>query len=202
MTAAEQSGAALAPIAVTVDQVASGFGVTEKTVRSWIREGLEVLKAGGKGRGNGAQLDLWAVIDWYLAENALDVAKTRLASAQADRHEMENATRRRELADITAVEKEWTGLVMAFRSRMLALPSKLGPQLINVADPAITAARIRAEVNTALVELAAGGGEPAGAAGASGAKGSAAAGSNGKRVGRQIPAPVKRKQRGAGTLQN
>jgi phage terminase Nu1 subunit (DNA packaging protein) len=150
MTAKPISG----ELAVSVARAAQLFDVTEKTVRSWIRAGLPTLKKGGKGAGNAAIIDLADLIPWYLEENALDVAKTRLASAQADKHEMENDLRRGELLEVAGVEAEWTDLVTAFRAKMLSMPGKLGPQLTNVSDASIIAARLRAEVFAALAELA------------------------------------------------
>jgi hypothetical protein len=48
---------------------------------------------------------------------------------------MENALRRGELADVKDVYREWADMVLAFRSKMRALPLKLAPQVINVSDP-------------------------------------------------------------------
>ncbi len=142
-----------APIPVSVDRAAELFDVTEKTVRTWIRAGLPVLKKGGKGRGNAALLDLAELIPWYLEENALDVAKTRLASAQAEKYEMENAVRRGALANMKDVERFWGDAVTACRSRLLAMPSKLAPQLINNDNSSAIANLIRLELYAALAEL-------------------------------------------------
>jgi hypothetical protein len=49
--------------------------------------------------------------------------------------------------------KVWSDVLMAVRSKLLSLPSKIGPQLINESDTAIIVAKIRAEVYDALAEL-------------------------------------------------
>jgi len=166
--------------------------VTSTSVRAWIRAGLPTITAGGKGRGHGATIELAALVRWYLEDNALDVAKTRLASAQADKHEMENALRRGELAELGAVEHSWSDLVLAFRAKMLSMPTKLGPQLINVTSPTIIASRIAEEINVALRELGAGTQDPRdgrfkGAAAPRRRARGAAAKPNGQSMGRRAP---------------
>jgi phage terminase Nu1 subunit (DNA packaging protein) len=172
------------PFPISVGKAASLFGVSEKTVRSWIQTGLTVLKEGGKGPGRGAIVDLAEIVRWYLSEASLDVARTRLASAQADRAQMENAARRGELLEVASVESEWSDLVLAFKAKMQTLPTKLGTQLTNVGDANIIATRIRVEVNAALAELAAAGTSvDRGSPGAGAMESRAAAGPNGKRMG-------------------
>lgn len=142
-------------IPITLDRAAQLCGVTEKTVRSWINEGLPYLQEGKRGRGGVKTIvDLVEVLRWFLEQDALDLAKTRQANAQADKTEMENAVRRGELADVRDVARTWGDLVMACRAKLLSLPMKLAPQLINVADPAVIASRLRADVEIALAELA------------------------------------------------
>jgi phage terminase Nu1 subunit (DNA packaging protein) len=142
---------------VTLERAGTLCGVTEKTIRSWIADGMPVLQAGKQGRGAKKTLvDLVAVLAWYLEQDALDAAKTRLASAQADKHEMENAVRRSELADVKDVNRVWAEMVLATRAKLLTLPTKLAAQLINVSDANLVAARVRSEVYAALEELASG----------------------------------------------
>jgi phage terminase Nu1 subunit (DNA packaging protein) len=149
---------------------------------------MPVLQAGKQGRGAKKTLvDLVEVLRWYLEQDALDAAKTRLASAQADKHEMENAVRRGELADVKDVNRVWAEMVLATRAKLLTLPTKLAAQLINVPDANLVAARVRTEVYAALEELAVADSPGAGRSKAA-AKGrakpmAAAAGANGKRVG-------------------
>lgn len=80
--------------------------------------------------------------------------RQRLAAAQAEKHEMENAVRRGQLADVAKVQAAWAEHIAAARAKLLSMPPKLGPQLTNVADPNIISTRIRVEVNAAINELA------------------------------------------------
>lgn len=195
-----------APIPITTAHVAQLFSVTEKTVRSWIRGGLPVLKKGGRGRGKTSLVDLWDLIPWYLEEHALDVAKTRLATAQAEKHEMDNAVRRGDLADLNDASKVWAQLLENFRSRMRSSPTKLAP-LVSPENPNRARDLIAAEHDAILSELASldEGAEPSElppptsiAEGDS----EAAAGNVGKRVGRRSANAQQRKQRGAGPVEH
>jgi phage terminase Nu1 subunit (DNA packaging protein) len=142
-------------IPITLERAADLCGVTEKTIRSWIDAGLPVLQQGKQGRGAIKTLvDLVEIVRWITeAENALDAAKTRLAAAQAEKHEMENAVRRKELADVKDVDRVWSDMVLATRAKFLSMPAKLAAQLTNLTDAAVIATRIRAEVYAALAEL-------------------------------------------------
>jgi hypothetical protein len=63
------------------DRAAELCGVTEKTIRSWINDGLPTMREGKPGRGAVKTIvDLAEVLRWYLEQDALDAAKTRLAS--------------------------------------------------------------------------------------------------------------------------
>lgn len=63
--------------------------------------------------------------------DALDIEqeRARLAKEQADKTAMDNAVRRGELADLADVRREWSQALASFRARMLAVPSKLAPQV-------------------------------------------------------------------------
>ena len=54
------------PLAISVDDFATLNRVTTKTVREWIREGLPVISAGGKGAGNGSVIDAARGIPWVV----------------------------------------------------------------------------------------------------------------------------------------
>lgn len=79
--------------------------------------------------------------------------RQRLAAAQAEKQEMENALRSGQLADVRDVEQAWADMILACRAKLLVLPGKLAPQLQNVAQATVIEARIRAEVYQALNEL-------------------------------------------------
>lgn len=147
-----------------------------------------------------------AIVAYYVAKMAggggeFDDQRQRLAAAQAEKVEHENAIRRGQLADIAVVERQWNDFTANCRARLLAIPSKLGPRLVNLADPAVINTAIRSEIRAALAELAdyeppAGDGTSRGDS-KDGAAPGPAAGPDGKPVGGRRKAPQQRKQRGA-----
>ena len=100
-----------------------------------------------------------ALVAYYAAKmggnsGEFDDQRERLAAAQAEKVETENALRRKQLAVVSDVVAAWTDHILACRAKLLSLPSKLSPVLLNLDDPNLIAATIRAEVNAALAELA------------------------------------------------
>lgn len=82
--------------------------------------------------------------------------KARLMRAQADKAEAEVARLRAELVPTVEVERAWSGILRAFRSRVLAVPARLRQSL---ALDAATAEGIDRELRAALTELGGGGGD-------------------------------------------
>lgn len=121
--------------------LADVFGVSIETIVRWTKEGMPVLQA-RKGR-HGSQYDTAAVYQWRLARERaaanpgavdLEDAKTRLAVAQADRYEIENAESRGDLLRRSAVVEEYTRRVVESRAILLGGPTKLAPIVVAERD--------------------------------------------------------------------
>lgn len=138
---------------LNVDELAELFAVTPKTIRSWSVEGMPVAKAGAKGRGNRSLYDLAACVGWYFSEKAFDDQRQRLAAAQAEKVEMENATRRGNLARHEDVIAFWNACIANSRARLLALPSRIAAPLPQALRAEIHE-HARAIIFEALQELA------------------------------------------------
>ena len=83
----------------------------------------------------------------------LTAARTRLVTAQAELAEAELAEKRGELHRASAVVKVWTDNVMNAKTRLLAIPTKIAPELIGQ-DVQTTQAKLKAAIYEALRELA------------------------------------------------
>jgi hypothetical protein len=133
--------------ALNQTQAAALLSVAPRTLRDWID-----APRNGDGTYPGP-----ALVAYYVEKlgggSEYDTQRERLAAAQAEKVEAENAVRRGELAELSAVAEQWSAHIHAARAKLLSMPAKLGPQLTHVADPTVIAARIRAEVYAALVEL-------------------------------------------------
>lgn len=127
--------------AVNKKELALILGKSEASLTAWQHEGMPVTKITGQ-RGN--QYDTAEIIEWLIKRaisgkgehNAqvydLNVERARLAKEQADKTEFDNQVRRGELVDAGEIEGAWLDICSDFKSRMLALPSRLSPRLLGV----------------------------------------------------------------------
>jgi phage terminase Nu1 subunit (DNA packaging protein) len=173
---------------LTQIDAAALLGVTTRTLRDWEKRG-EGPPRNKDGTYPGRQLVVWEVTR-NIPTGEFDDQRERLNAAQAEKVEAENAVRRGQLADVAIVAAVWTDHVAAARTKLLAIPSKLAPQLTAIHDPNVIAAGIRAEITAALAELAeyAPPAEPGGAGDGLEDMG-AAADADRKRMGRPRKAP-------------
>lgn len=133
--------------ALTQSQAAALLSVAPRTLRDW-----HDAPRNKDGSYPGPSL-----VAYYVAKIAgggeYDDQRQRLAAAQAEKVEHENALRRGQLADRAEVERFWTECIANARAKALAIPSKLSPRLVNIGDASIISAAVRAEVYAFLGEL-------------------------------------------------
>ena len=79
--------------------------------------------------------------------------KARLDKLKADKVQIEIDVLKETLIPIERVEQSWSKLVSAFRSKILAMPSKLSPRVCAVKEIKEVEKILKAEVNEALTEL-------------------------------------------------
>ena len=87
------------------------------------------------------------------ADEKFSEARVRRERAEADLSEMAAAKMRGEYAELAAVKRMVGGLVVACKTRLLAIGNKLAPELAADGDPARIQAKIDGEVREALTEL-------------------------------------------------
>lgn len=182
--------------ALTQTQAAALLSVAPRTLRDW-----HDTPRNADGTYNGPTLVAFYVAKLGAGSGEFDDQRQRLAAAQAEKVEHENAVRRGDLATRAEVVGFWTECIANMRAKALALSSKLSPRLVNIGDANIIAAAIRAEVHAFLAELA--DYEPSGRVElvAGGKEDSVtAAEPDRKPVGRSRKKAVKRKQRRARAL--
>lgn len=83
----------------------------------------------------------------------LAAEKLKKLAAEREMKEMERDERRGRLHDEQAIIKTYAGRIVAVRAKMLSIPKKLAPQLIEMSDPVEVETLIKAEVYAALREL-------------------------------------------------
>ena len=110
-------------------QLAEIFGVSQQAIDKWDKEGLPVESRGTRGREN--QYSTVRVYNWLLERykksnlSELDIERTRLIKAQADKAEMEAAALRSELLPLEVIKMAWQSAFAQVRVRILAIKSDI-----------------------------------------------------------------------------
>ncbi len=142
----------------TLEQIAHLLKLTPRMVNLHVREH-------GMPRISRGEYDLVQCVHWYIdykdrlikearrGDESEQQARARLVKATADLRELELAHAREKLIDVNTVALMWERLVVAFKTRMLALPTKLPQRLIACKEIAQIKEALEQEICEALSEL-------------------------------------------------
>lgn len=149
---------------VNVDAIAKALNLSTRRVHQLKAEGLPTV-----GRG---QYELGPCMAWYIRylQSKLDklgpntnpdtpdllAEKTRLAREQGDKLAIENSIKRGELVYVSEVVSTWSNHIASCRAKLLGLPTKVAPQLVNQTNANAIAGKLRDEIDAALYELSEG----------------------------------------------
>lgn len=144
---------------INIDHIADLTGSTRRTV---VKRCQDLERKPGKGREIlyesrealpvmfGLSTDGTSVLE---GKSLLDQARTRLASAQANKTELEVDVIKGNLIPAELVKEAVDNMISAFRSRMLSIPTKAAQSVIIMADPVQAEDLLRAHIYEALEEL-------------------------------------------------
>ena len=151
-------------MSVDVQAVAKALNLTPRRVQQLKAEGMPSI-----GRG---QYELGPCMAWYIRylQSKLDklgpntnpdtpdllAEKTRLAREQGDKLAIENSIKRGELVYVSEVVSTWSNHIASCRAKLLGLPTKVAPQLVNQTNANAIAGKLRDEIDAALYELSEG----------------------------------------------
>jgi phage terminase Nu1 subunit (DNA packaging protein) len=146
--------------------VAELLGVSTVAIGQWVAKGCPFVQKGGQGKS--WVFDVPEVVAWrerQVAQQAvgdtksldLDEARRRKLAAEAAMSELDLAKRKGELIEIEEVAAVVGDDYANVRAKLLSLPTKLGPQLIGVEEPAEAMKLVERAVTEALEELTADG---------------------------------------------
>lgn len=183
---------------VNIDMLTNLTGSTRRTI---LRKCTDIERITGKGREHlfESKDALPAIIVGRKADDkTLESERTRLASAQAEKTELEVAVIKGDLIPAGNVESVVNGMISSFRSKMLSLPTKAAPSVVQMADVAEAETLLREFVYEALTELSEYDADQYNKSDdkQSGKASSTATGTDGKSVGRRKKKAVKGSQRG------
>jgi phage terminase Nu1 subunit (DNA packaging protein) len=150
---------------VDVGKVANALNLTEQRVQQLVKEGMP-----REARG---QYDPVKCLLWYVRylQNALEKKsvptldggylgereeRVRLLRSQADLSEIELSKQRGQLVAIQDVEHAMTDLILTTKARLMAIPSRLAPDLLGETSRIMVHAKIERAIKEALLVLARG----------------------------------------------
>ena len=118
---------------------------------------FRLIEAGIIPRSDDGNYILGEVVEAYwrnqFDSEGLRAAQTRLVTAQAELKEAELAEQRGELHRASVVQKIWSERNINIRAKLLAIPTKISPELVGK-DLLTIQAKLKDAVNEALEELA------------------------------------------------
>ena len=189
---------------VNIDTLTKLTGSTRRTI---LNKCHELTRVQGKGREHlfESKDALPLILNIHKHDNkTLETERTRLASAQAEKTELEVEVIKGTLIPAENVEAVVNGMVSSFRAKMLSLPTKAAPSVVQLADVAEAETLLRDYVYEALTELS--NYEPEQYSTKDDKKGSKTSGSttgtNGKSVGGQQKKAVKGSKRRARSMEH
>lgn len=114
------------------DQVAKAFGISARTVRHWIKDGMPVTK---EGRYDVKEIQAWRFIHAKKRGNQKknqENWEAKYREFKAKTAEIEYRKRLGELIPRTDVEKGLVQIIIAVKRAFLALPRAMAPQLMGL----------------------------------------------------------------------
>ena len=146
------------PVAI----IAKLLDLTPRRIRQLVDEG--VIQRAEKGRyelvpsvrGYIRYLRDRAIGADALPDESARASRARLLKAQAEAQEMENAKNRGYLLSVAVIERAWTEMASAFKSRILSIPGKAAPQVVSCNSISEVKAILERMVFEALDELSRG----------------------------------------------
>ena len=143
----------------TVEDIAKALDLKKRRVQQLVQQGTLPRLTKGK-------YDLASCVRAYeqyiqncsgsgnIDQNEAGILKLRLLKAQTEKMEFDLAVAKGDYVKCDEIEFKYSGLILAFRSKMLALPSKLARTVtMNGTDFAKTEQILEKEIHNALVEL-------------------------------------------------
>lgn len=145
------------------------FGVSERSLTEWTKEGMPVAASGGRGKSN--QYESIDVLAWYIErqinkatvegdfepESAMGAAlmkeRTRKMAADADISEITASVKRGDLLVKDRVRHEWSRLISDFRQAAMQLPLRLAPKLLNIQTQERVKELVKKETDAMLTAL-------------------------------------------------
>lgn len=145
------------------------FGVSERALTDWTKEGMPIAKVGGRGKPN--DYETVDVLAWYIQretdkattegefqpDSALGAAlmkeRIRSTAAEADIKEHRKQLMRNEVVLADRVKEVWSRQTGEFRQAAMQLPMRLAPKLLNIQTQEEVKRLVKKETDSMLTAL-------------------------------------------------
>lgn len=140
-------------------QLSETFGVSQQAIDKWDKEGMPIESRGARGKENA--YNTVRVFNWLLERykksnlSELNIERTRLIKAQADKAEMEAEALRGELLPIEIIKEAWQSAFGQARVRIMAIKADIKSRIPQIDKDALVI--IDETCKQALTELSTGG---------------------------------------------
>lgn len=140
----------------TQNEIAGRLGMNPLNVGKYIKAGIITAKPKGEYDLDEVTLEFIKHLREKAAGRSTDLSeeRARLAKEQADGKEMENAITRGELVYIDDIAGRFENALIRVRTRLLAIPTEIAPEVISSASVAEAQETIERAILGALNELA------------------------------------------------
>ena len=129
--------------------------VNYRTIRKRLNN-VDPIKVDGRSHFYDSTIVLPLIYELDRLKNGdldLNTEKAKLAAVQRQKIEIEIDEKQEKLVPADEVGKYWDKLVNNCRSKLLALPTRLAPQLVGIKDPNVIESNLRDVIYEALTEL-------------------------------------------------
>lgn len=136
-------------------QLAEIFGKSQDAIKKWQGDGMPIEKR-AKTKGKQNEYDTAKVYEWLLARfidehpREMDIERTRLLRAQAEKHEIELELLRENVIDIHDAEYVWCKLANHVKTGILSIPSRVSPIIVGENNIGIIKDTIQREIEIIL----------------------------------------------------
>lgn len=151
-------------VEMSKSEIAIFYGVNINTITQWIAKGCPFVQKGGPGKKwilSSLEVTQWreeqitAAAVGDVSQLDINEARRRKLAAEAAMTELDLAHRRGDLIEIEFIADMVGNDYANMRAKLLALPTKLAPQLVGMDDPVECTALLDKGVTEALEELTA-----------------------------------------------
>lgn len=145
-------------------KLAEIIGVTPQAITKWQKNGMPVIKTGGRGQGN--KYDTKKVIDWLAKREVkkikrgsdgqyrdLSHEKARLTHHRANRTDLDEQKVKKDLIPAETVENFLSNMKKTASANFLSIPTDAAPQVVNLSNANEIKAVLTKTINDSLKKL-------------------------------------------------